>query len=61
MFAVLDRISDVEELKTWPLWKVHRLTGNREGTWSMHVTRNLRLTFRIEADEILDLNLQDYH
>ena len=46
MFAVLDRIRDVEELKAWPLWKVHSLTGNRKGNWSLHVTRNWRLTDR---------------
>ena len=28
------------------------LTGDRKGTWSLHVTRNRRLTFRIEDDEI---------
>jgi proteic killer suppression protein len=61
MFAVLDGIGDVNELRAWPLWKVHRLTGNRDGTWSLHVTRNWRLTFRIEGEEILDLNLEDYH
>ena len=61
MFAVLDRMKDVEELKSWPLWKVHALTGDRKGTWSLHVTRNLRLTFRVEADQLLDLNLEDYH
>jgi len=61
MFAVLDRIRDVEELAAWPLWRSHRLTGDRKGTWSLHVTRNWRLTFRIDADEILDVNLEDYH
>jgi proteic killer suppression protein len=61
MFAVLDRIKDVEELKAWPLWKVHTLTGGRKGTWSLHVTRNWRLTFRVEANEIIDVSLEDYH
>ncbi len=32
-----------------------------KGTWSLHVTRNWRLTFRVEDDEIIDLNLEDYH
>jgi proteic killer suppression protein len=61
MFAVLDQMKDAEELKAWPLWKVHTLTGDRKGTWSLHVTRNWRLTFRVEAGEILDVNLEDYH
>ena len=61
MFAVLDRMKAVEELKEWPLWQVHTLTGDRKGTWSMNITRNWRLTFRIEADEIVDIDLEDYH
>lgn len=55
MFAVLDRMKDVAELKTWPLWKVHTLTGDRKGTWSLHVARNWRLTFRVEENEIFDV------
>ena len=35
--------------------------GDRKGTWSLNVTRNRRLTFRIEYDEVVDLNLEDYH
>lgn len=42
MFSVLDQMSDVSELKVWPLWRVHLLTGSRKGTWSLHVTRNWR-------------------
>lgn len=61
MFAVLDQFSDVEELKVWPLWKVHELGGSRHGTWSLHVTRNWRLTFRIEDNELVDVNFEDYH
>lgn len=61
MFAVLDQMKAAEELKVWPLWKVHTLTGGRKGIWSLHVTRNWRLTFRIERDEIFDVDLEDYH
>jgi proteic killer suppression protein len=50
-----------QELRGLPLWKAHVLTGDRKGTWSLSVTRNRRLTFRIEDDEIIDLNLEDYH
>jgi proteic killer suppression protein len=44
------------------------LSGNRKGTWSLSVTANLRLTFRVEAarhagaeSTIRELNLEDYH
>jgi proteic killer suppression protein len=61
MLAFLDAMQDPEELRALPLWKAHILTGDRKGTWSLHVTRNWRLTFRIEDDEIVDMNLEDYH
>ncbi len=61
MFAVLDQTKDPEELRAWPLWKVHVLSGGRKGTWSRQVTRNWRLTFRIEEGEIQGANLEDYH
>ena len=46
-----------------PAWKAHTLTGDRKGIWSLSVTRNQRLTFRIDAaeHEICELNLEDYH
>lgn len=62
MFFFLDAIQDAEELRTVATWRVHKLTGDREGTWSLSVTRNRRVTFRItEAREICDVNLEDYH
>lgn len=63
MPAYLDAIEDPEELWLLATWKVHTLTGDRKGTWSLSVTRNRRLTFRIDSTEhkICDLNLEDYH
>ena len=63
MFAFLDDMDDPEELRALPSWKVHTLTGDRKGTWSLSVTANRRLTFRIDTAkrEIYDVNLEDYH
>lgn len=63
MLAFLDAMQDPEELRALASWKPHTLTGDRKGTWSLTVTRNRRLAFRIHtADlEICDLNLEDYH
>ncbi len=63
MLVFLDAMADPEELRALSAWKVHVLTGDRKGTWSLNVTRNWRLTFRIDAAalEIHDLNLEDYH
>jgi proteic killer suppression protein len=63
MLAFLDDMQDPEELRALPAWKVHTLTGDRRGTWSLNVTRNRRLTFRIDIAEleICDLDFEDYH
>jgi toxin HigB-1 len=63
MLAFLEGMGDEEELYLLPTWKAHKLTGDRNGTWSLSVTGNLRLTFRIDyvEDEICDLNFEDYH
>ena len=39
------------------------LSGDRRGIWSLAVTANWRLTFRIDRDamEIVDLDYEDYH
>jgi len=56
-------MDDPEELRALASWKAHTLTGGRKGTWSLSVTGNLRLTFRIDLSEreICDVNLEDYH
>jgi proteic killer suppression protein len=63
MLAYLDEMEDQAELLVLPAWKAHTLTGDRRGTWSLSVTRNRRLTFRIDTTEgeICDINLEDYH
>jgi proteic killer suppression protein len=62
MFAFLDTMQEVEELRALTSWKAHMLSGDRKGTWSLSVTGNRRLTFTIDAEhEICDLNLEDYH
>ena len=63
MLAYLEDVEDPEELRSLPVWKAHLLTGDRKGTWSLHVTRNRRLTFHVDAvqNEICDVNLEDYH
>ena len=63
MFAFLDAMKNPEELRTLTAWKAHTMTGDRKGTVSLSVTRNRRLTFRIDAaePEIYDVNLEDYH
>ena len=61
MLTFLQDMHDPETLRDFPLWRAHQLTGARKGVWSLHVTRNWRLTFRVEDGEILDVGYEDYH
>ena len=59
----LQEMENPKELQDISSWKVHQLTGDRKGTWSLTVTRNWRMTFRIDRNdgEIIDLDYEDYH
>ena len=63
MISFLQDMEREDELRTIPSWKAHQLTGDRKGTWSLFVTKNWRLTFWIDGEEIeiVDLNYEDYH
>ena len=61
MLAFLQDMGTADELRTLPTWKAHRLGGDRKRTWALHVTKNWRLTFRIDNDELIEVNYEDYH
>ena len=62
MLAFLAAIESVEELRVPPNFGAHELTGDRAGEWSLMVTKNWRMTFRINsAPAIEDMDLEDYH
>lgn len=63
MVSFLQDMEAEDELRSVPNWKAHLLTGDRKGTRSLSVTKNWRMTFRIDQDEIeiVDLDYEDYH
>jgi toxin HigB-1 len=61
MIALLMAAKDMEELKAPPNFGFHWLVGDRAGTATMTLTKNWRLTFRINEDgSVIDLDLEDY-
>ena len=42
-------------------WRVHRLSGDRQGEWSVSVSGNWRITFKEADGGIEHLHLEDYH
>lgn len=56
----MDSIDEVFDLQKY---RPHLLSGDRAGTYSLHVTANWRITFKHDAatDELYDLDYEDYH
>jgi proteic killer suppression protein len=63
ILTFLQDMGHEDELRSIALWKAHKLAGERKDTWSLHVSRNWRITFRIDQGEIeiFDLDYEDYH
>lgn len=63
ILSFLQDMEQVDELQAIPSWRAHLLTGDRKGCWSLTVSRNWRITFRVDEVEleIVELDYEDYH
>lgn len=61
ILTALQTVQDIERLEGPPGWRIHQLTGDRAGTWSISASGNWRVTFDLERGEICNLDLEDYH
>lgn len=60
LLAALDNARGPEDMNA-PSWKLHALTGDLSGHWSVWVNGNWRLTFRFEGADAELVDYQDYH
>jgi proteic killer suppression protein len=44
-----------------PGWRLHSLSGNLAGHWSVWVNGNWRLTFAFDGEDAILVDYQDYH
>jgi proteic killer suppression protein len=56
----LPAASDARDMDL-PGLRLHPLTGNRIGVWSVTVSVNWRVTFRFEDGDAEIVNYEDYH
>ncbi len=61
ILTALIAASDMDGVIGPPGWRIHPLSGDRAGTWSIAASGNWRITFSVHNGEIRDLNLEDYH
>lgn len=60
MLHQLDAAKAPEDMAV-PGWKLHPLTGEDEGRWSVWVSGNWRLTFAFEDGHATEADYVDYH
>jgi len=60
ILAALYAAQAVEALNL-PTFRLHPLTGNLNGFWSITVRANWRVIFRFENGKAFDVDLVDYH
>lgn len=58
---VIDSAETLDEIAAFPHYKLHPLTGNRKGIYSITVRANWRITFEFKDGDAYILDLEDYH
>jgi len=60
ILARLDEAQDVADMDL-PGFRLHALTGDLAGYWSVAVSGNWRIVFRFEDSTAFEVDLIDYH
>ena len=60
ILTLLDLARSPEDMR-FPGLRLHELKGDYAGYWSVIVSRNWRIIFRFEDEDVYDVNLLDYH
>jgi len=60
ILAMLNDASRIEDMYA-PGMRLHRLTGDLAGLWSVTVQANWRITFRFEEGDAYVVDYLDYH
>ena len=60
MLTRLDSATGPEDMNA-PGWKLHPLTGDLAGNWSVWVNGNWRMTFAFDGKDAILVDYRDYH
>jgi len=61
ILTALVAAADMQGVQVLPAGGFIVSSGDREGTWSVSVSGNWRITFDLEGGDITNLDLEDYH
>ena len=58
---MIDNAFRLDDLRVPPGNRLHALSGDRTGQWSISVNDQWRICFRFEGEDAFDVELCDYH
>ena len=58
---MLNRAAHLNDLRVPPGNRLERLSGDREGQWSIRINDQWRVCFRFDGSHALDVEIVDYH
>lgn len=61
ILTMLSTVRNSHEIDQQPGFRLHPLKGNLIGFWSISVSSNMRVIFRFEDEEAVDVDITDYH
>ena len=63
LIVILDALDIIEKAVEMDISGLyfHQLKGERKGEFSVRVTGNWRITWRMQGQDATDVNLEDYH
>lgn len=63
LLLAMETADSLDQLTKFPGWRLHSLKGDLEGSWSLTVTGNWRLTFAYDekTNTASQIDLIDYH
>lgn len=59
VLTALDVASEPDDLRL-PSFRLHKLSGDREGQWSVTVQASWRIVFRFDGPDVTGVDLVDY-
>ena len=61
LLLAIDEAERPQDVGRFPGWRLHQLKGDLQGFWSVTVSGNWRIIFRLEKGDTFDVDLVDYH
>ena len=58
---MMDNAATIEDLRVPPSNRLEKLSGNREGQYSIRINNQYRICFAVEENEFYDVEITDYH